>query len=382
MPFCCVRALAENPASVFLLAGMYRVVKSQIKTVKYSDDLFTGFIMAVGFSFSYNSLFFIIGVILFFLIRSGRKRALYFTAGALISVFTFEGIVDSIFLNGPFCNISDYMEYSFSSLAEKSGASKYYIYPSILLLIFPIPIGLIMFWGYLYSWKKVMSIFLPFTLYLVFHLIMSYKHERFMITVAPFYIILCICGLYYFFKDKESLMGRKKIIKLFKIYFWAINIPMLVFVTTAYFRKAQVETMLELSKSKSEINSILIENSGASITKSLPSFYFGRPVVQYFLNGRGNPDESTFASFDSENQYIRTLYSEQYFLSADESDQPRFVVFYGDYNFKARLNNIKKIFPKITFVKTLEPSLCDRVVAYFNSENSNPSLHIYQTSSY
>lgn len=379
MPFVSVRNFAENVSAILLLAGFYRLAKYDPKKFKFADDLFTGFLMAIGFSISYNSGAFIFGVFLSMIIRGNHRRALNYLLGALVSVMAFEGLGALLLFREPFYMITEYAQSIASGRLYTSGSSNYYMYASILILMYLFPWGIAAFYGFLRSWKKYFMIFFPVCFYIVVHYLIPYKQERFMLNILPFYLILVVAGLYNFRRNSPVYLKHKTFSRWVVISFVVINVPLLLIASTAYMRRTQVESMLFLSKYRQSVHSIFVDDSGQTSSKSFPPFYFGGRLVQYTYNKQPDPDPSIVKSFVNEGNDVRSLFSRDYFVGMGDTLLPSFVFFYGDYDLQQRTEAVQKIFPDLTYVTKFTPSLCDRVIQYFNKSNLNPPVYIYST---
>ena len=378
-PYCSVRALAENISTIFLLAGIYRMAKGLRKQINYSDDLFTGFLFGIGFSFSYNTGVFIIGEIICISMRYGIKRAMFLTTGTIISVVLFEGVINTIIFKQPFLELSEYVPYVFKQEFPLSSFNAYYMYPSILILIFLLPWGLGLFYGFIKSWKKYFLLFFPVTFYIIIHYLLPLKEERFMLNILPIYIMLSVFGWHNYRRQSKYWRTRNQLYYIVKRSFWVVNFIALCLATISYMRKPQVETMIYLSKYKSEIKSILIEDRENDASKLLPPFYFGNPLIQYTLNKQENPDVSIYNCYVKNDNNRRALFTEKYFLSQPADSLPQFVIFYDDYDMPNRLSDMQKIFPNLYYEKTIDPSITDKIISYFNHSNVNVPLKIYRT---
>ncbi len=379
MPFVSVRNFAENVSAILLLAGFYRLAKYDPKKFKFADDLFTGFLMAIGFSISYNSGAFIFGVFLSMIIRGNHRRALNYLLGALVSVMAFEGLGALLLFREPFYMITEYAQSIASGRLYTSGSSNYYMYASILILMYLFPWGIAAFYGFLRSWKKYFMIFFPVCFYIVVHYLIPYKQERFMLNILPFCLILVVAGLYNFRRNSPVYLKHKTFSRWVVISFVVINVPLLLIASTAYMRRTQVESMLFLSKYRQSVHSIFVDDSGQTSSKSFPPFYFGGRLVQYTYNKQSDPDPSIVKSFVNEGNDVRSLFSRDFFVGMGDTLLPSFVFFYGDYDLQQRTEAVQKIFPDLTYVTKFTPSLCDRVIQYFNKSNLNPPVYIYST---
>lgn len=378
-PFISVRNFAENVSAILLLAGFYRLAKYDPKKFKFADDLFTGFLMAIGFSISYHSGVFILGVFLSMIIRGNHKRAFYFLLGALVSVMAFEGLAGSVIFHEPFYMITEYVQSIVSGRLSTGGFSNVYMYVSILIMMFLFPWGLAAFYGFIRSWKKYFMIFFPVCFYIVVHYLIPYKQERFMLNILPFYIILVVAGLYNFRRNTAFYAKHPVFSRWVVLSFAIINVPLLIVASTAYTRRPQVEAMLYLSKYRQSVNSIFVDDSGNESSKSFPPFYFGGSLVQYTFNKQPDPDPSIVDSYKNDGKDVRSLFSRDYFRGKNDTLLPRFVLFYGDYDIQQRTEAVQRIFPDLTYATKIDPSLCDRAIQYFNKSNLNPPVYIYST---
>ena len=377
-PYCCVRTMCENVSAIFILASIYRMAKGIGKQQNYSDDLFTGFLMGVGFSISYNSGIFIIGEIICLAIRYGIKRSIFFTTGAAISVVLFEGVIGTLLLKQPFLQLSEYILHLTGLKYQIGGRNSIYMYISILILIFLLPWGMALFYGFIKSWKKYFLLFFPVTFYIIVHYLLPTKEERFMLNILPIYIMLCVFGWHNYRRQSKFWRIHSHIYHIAKRSFWIVNGIVLCVAFVSYIRKPQVETMIYLSNYKSDIKSILIEDRGDQSSKPLPPFYFGKPLIQYTLNQQDEPDVSIYNCYLKKSGK-RAIFTEKYFLSQPADSLPQFVIFYGDYDMPNRLSDMRKAFPELVYEKTIAPSITDKLITYLNHSNVNVPLHIYRT---
>ena len=312
------------------------------------------------------------------IIRGNHKRALYYLLGALVSVLAFEGLLGALLFHEPFYMITEYVQSIASGRLSTTGSSNYYMYISILVLMFLFPWGAVAFYGFMRSWKKYFMIFFPVCFYIIVHCLIPYKQERFMLNILPFYLILVVAGLYNFRRNSLFFTRHKILSRWVVLSFVIINVPLLLIASTAYIRRPQVESMLFLSKYRQSTKSIFVDDSGNTSSKSFPPFYFGGRLVQYTYNLQPEPDPSIVNCYENIGD-VHRLFSRDYFLGKSDTLLPRFVLFYGDYDIQQRTQQVQKIFPDLTYVTKITPSLCDRVIEYFNKSNQNPPVHIYST---
>lgn len=382
MPYMSVNTLPENIAAVLLLAAVYRLAKTRRRTYKFSDDIFTGFLIGVSVSFCYNMILVIIGAVISYAIKSEIKRGMLLLFGASISILALEGLVDTLLFNTPFYILGEYIHSIISGGNITTGAKSLYMYISILLMLIPLPWGLAAIFGYVKSWRHCFILFFPITFYIAVSYLLPNKEEKFILPILPIFLILCTSGWFIYQSGSRFWITRPRLRKWSMLLFFALDIPMLLLTCTAYTRRPQVETMQYLSRYKSDITSIFIDNRDYYGCKSLPQFYLGKYVDIYILSKQDTePDMSIFYSSvsNSENSKEHYIFTEKYFHSPILGEPPQYVIFYGDYQMPERLASIRAIFPQLTYETSFTPSLADRIIQLFNPSNINMTLHVYRT---
>ncbi|MBQ3689138.1 MAG: glycosyltransferase family 39 protein [Bacteroidales bacterium] len=380
MPFVSVKSLPENLSSIFLLAAVYRFAKTNKRTYKYGDDLFVGLLAGGAVPFCYNSIIFVFGFALAIALISNKRRLLLLLAGATISVFLTEGIISMIVLKAPFYILGEYASAVFTGGLVTHGVRNFYMYISLLIFMIPMPWGLLAIYGYVKSWKRTYILFFPVTFYIVISYILPYKGEQFILPIVPLFFIVCLAGWYRYTGNSRFWAARPNFHFWLSVVFFVINTPALFYSCFAYTRKAQVETMLYLSRYKNDITSIMVEDSGYSSSKSLPLFYLGKQVPIYVLNKQDyEPDPSVYYSMIKDDENTYSLYTEKYFYHPQNGNIPQYVIFYGDYDIPERLSKMRQFFPQITYEKKISPSFADRIIQFINPGNRNVPLYIYKT---
>jgi len=384
LPYLSVKNMPECVASVIMLAAVYRLAKTRKQTYKFADDIFTGFLLGVAVSFCYNLMIILIGCAICYMIKSGLKRAMMILFGAGIALFALEGLVDTIAFGTPFYVVGEYI----ADIVEGYRNSEWefrsvYMYISILAMVIPLPWGFLGLFGYVKSWRHCFMLFFPVTFYIIVSYLLPNKEEKFMVSILPLFFILCVTGWFRFQSESRFFISRPRLRKLSVALFFAVNTPMLIMASVSYTRRPQVEAMIYLSRYKSDIVSIFVEDRGRSCGKSLPPFYLGKYADIYRLRCTGEGvDPSLYFSSEigdiSLNEH--NIYSEKYFLNQAFADRrPQFVVFYGDYDMPYRLATMREIFPQLSYETTCSPSFADRIIEFFNPSNNNVNLHVYRT---
>ncbi|MCR5455415.1 MAG: hypothetical protein K6F33_10550, partial [Bacteroidales bacterium] len=368
MPYISVKSLPENLASIFILAGVYRLSKIKKRYYKYGDDLFIGFLMGCAISFCYNTIIFVMGFAIAVGVISGKRRSTLLLLGSAISFFLLEGIIEMITLKNPFYVVNEYITAIADGTSRTRGSKTIYMYISLLAMMIPLPWGLMALWGYIKAWKRTFILFFPVTFYIIGSYLLPYKSEQFVLPIVPLFFIICFSGWYRYASSSRFWVGHPRLSYWLVVTFFMVNTPALILASISYTRQPQIETMLYLSRYKNDVESILVEDIGYSSSKSLPPFYMGKNIVIYNLNKQDQePDPSIYYSSIKLGEYEHQLYTEQYFKHPQNSQEtPKFVIFCGDYNMPERLANMRKIFPQITFEKKINPSFADKVIQFIN----------------
>ncbi len=355
-PWLCVRNLVEVVSIPFLMWAVWLLIKNE--NIKTSTLIWVGFLFGLAFSARFQTLMFISGIGLVFLIRWQWRHIISVIFGFCLSVFIFEGIVDLVLWGKPFAEIIEYLKYNMAHSRDYI-ISAWYTYLLFLLGVLIPPISIAIFYGFFKNWKKHLIIFLPTLMFLVFHSSFPNKQERFIITIVPFFIILGVVGWNIFTEQKQEWYNkRKNLIRYCIIFFWVINFILMSGISFHYSKRARVESMTYLSKYKN-IKYILVENTNETETKMPPLFYLGQWVGVYELDKRCPAD--TFK-----------LNLQRY------KCPPGFVLFEGDKNLNARIDSLKKLLPNIEAEAIIKPGFIDALVYKLNPINVNQTIYIYR----
>ncbi len=357
MPFLSVRNLVEVVCIPLLMAGTWLSVKPARRPPL--SFFMAGILLGLAFSVRYQSILFTAGLLLALLIKGQWKAAFFAGTGVVISAAIVQGGIDYFIWGIPFAEFREYVLYNFTH-ASSYIVNAWYIYLLLLLGILIPPVSVFLMAGFFTSWKKYLVLFLPAFLFLVFHSIFPNKQERFIMPVLPFIVI---CGLISWneLKTKYLQQGRwRQAIRGSWVFFWIINLMLLIPVTTMYSKTARVESMLYLS-SYPAIGKVLLEDSGNAFAPMIPEFYLGQWVEVSEISQKSPMEE-----------FERNI--------ADGSDiiQARFVLFFGDKDLEKRVQRLQKHLPALSFEKEIRPGLVDRVLYWLNPVNANQTIYIYR----
>lgn len=297
-----------------------------------------------------------LGLSLFILKR--WKEAIVYGVGYLFCVALIQGGMDMILYGKPFMALYDYIEYNVVH-SHDYFISPWYNYIILILGLLIPPISILIFYGFLRTWKKHLLIFLPTFIFFVFHSYVPNKQERFILPIFLFIIILGVIGMNEFFAKSAYWQRHKKFIRGSWVFFWVLNTLLLFVISTTYSKKAKVEAMMYLSR-YDNIHTIMYHSYRAYSNVMCPRSYLGEWVKE-------RPITSDLP--------IETI--PDYVLS-DMDFQPRFILFFEDVDLDKRIAEVKEMFPNIVFEKRFEPGFIDRLIHWLNPINANETITLYR----
>ncbi len=379
MPFFSVRNLVEIVCIPFLMLGLWMILNADTRRHLLRWIFFAGFVSGMAFSVRYQTSVFLAGIGLALLLKKQIWQAVAFGFGVMLSVIVFQGIIDFIIWGYPFAEFLAYSAYNVRHQYDFITGGWYNYLGVICGMLIP-PFSLLLFWGFLRTWKKHLLVFLPTIIFLVLHSLYPNKQERFIFPIIPFIILLGVIGWNEFYEKSKFWHKQKLIYSIILILFWVINTAGLVLFTASYAKKARVETMSYLSSYKN-INFILIDDSNRSSATMLPRYYlnqwpsfyvYPKPVQEnYNCTEISKPGEQFFKVDNLEClNRIRT------------DSLPDFVIFIDEVNLKDRLAKISEYIPNLEFIKRIDPGFRDKVMHSINKVNYNVPIYIYKTPYY
>jgi hypothetical protein len=362
MPFMSVRNLVELVCIPFLIWGIWLLVK-RVPSNNLKNVFLAGFLMAIGFSFRFQTITFAAGVGLVLLYQKKWKETIAFGVGYALSVIIVQGGIDYYVWRKPFAEFLEYTRYNMANANEYITNSWYTYILLILGLLIP-PVSIFLSFGFFRMWKKHLIIFLPTLLFFAFHSFFPNKQERFILPAVPFIIILGTIGWEEFKNNSKFWQTRPGLLNACWIFFWSVNIIMLIPVSTMYSKKARVESMTYLAK-YTGIGTILLEDANNDVVKWPPEFY---------LNQWVNVD------------VINISHSwEAYQARIEENpieNQPRFVLFFEEENLQQRVYRLKTLIPDLVPETTIEPGFMDKLLYWLNPMNANQTIYIYRNTDF
>ncbi len=358
MPFLSVRNLVEFVSATPLIYASWLIVKNE-GAKKIGPYIWAGVLLGIAFSIRFQTILFAGGFGLALLFTKKIKEAFITGFFFLLLAAGVQGIIDFFVWGRPFVEFQEYVMYNIEN-ATTYFVVEWYMYFILIFGILIPPISVLLFFGFLRSWKKHMLLFLPSFVFLAFHSYFPNKQERFILPIIPMIITLGYIGWDSFYQDSKFWQTRQKWIKYSWVFFWSLNILALLLVSPAYSKRNRVESMCYLAK-KGDVNALIVEDSNSGSFLMPPLFYLQKWVMVY---GRTNeiPAIEMRKTYDG--------------LSADK--KPNYIVFMQAENLEQRIAEMKAQFPTIEYETTIEPSYIDKLVHWLNPINRNQTSYIYK----
>ncbi len=358
MPMLSVRNLVEFTCIPPLLMATWMAIKNENR-FKPAPFILSGILLSVAFSIRFQTLLFVGGFMLVFLLQKKWKEFLFIGFGFLAGLAVIQFLTDILIWRKPFVELIEYIRYNIEN-AETYNTQKWYNYLLLIGGILIPPVSIFLLFGFTRSWKKHLLLFLPSFIFFVFHSSFPNKQERFILPVIPFIIILGSIGWIAFLSQSEFWKRNLKLYRACWIFFIVLNTIPLLFITVAYSHRSRVESMVYLS-TKKDLNNILIEESCHDYFTMPPRFYSKQWKSEYFV--------TSIVTADSLAKIIPRLSPEQV---------PNYVVFNLPDNIGQRVVNLKKVYPNMQFETIIEPGFIDVVMTKLNKHNANFTSYIFK----
>ncbi len=375
MPFLSVRNLVEVVATPLLLWGLWILIRKDHSSTL--DWLWAGVIVGLAFSVRFQTIIFAGGIGLVILFLKKWKPAFIFFAGILLSISAIQGVVDMIIWQRPFAELTEYIRYNLSHSGDY-GTRNVLMYLEMIPMMLVPPLGLFLFAGAFIHWKSRLLLFIPTMLFLLFHTIFPNKQERFIFTVIPMFVMLGVIGWSEYSSRSVFWNRHQAWMKLTVILFIILNTLLLVPVTTAYSKKARVESALYLGRYKN-LNSILIQEDRKSSAQMIPISYANHWFTAYLLGNRPDADSFRPDEISPLGRIHKEIYSLDFFRNKPETDLPQFVLFCGENNLNERISKVKILFPDLEYETRFDPGFVDNILFRINPVNYHVPLLLYRT---
>lgn len=356
MPFISVRNLAELVCLPPLMLGLFLIIEKQT----FKNYLFAGLLFGIAFSIRFQIVFMLAGLgIAILILKTPFKYILSIVLGFIITIVFTCGLVDYLIWKIPFAEFMGYVQYNLDN-ANSYGTDNWHMYFDLLLGLLIPPLSFVLFAGYFYSYKKTIILFWPVLIYFAFHTYFPNKQERFILTIIPIYLIGGTIGAFMLYEKYKPKFSTK----LIKVCFWfviVLNTILLAFLSPSYGKRHRVESVYYLSKLP-DCNAFYIEDSNKEDDFLMPPlFYFGKWFSVYGINKVNNPE--------------KTL---SYYNGQKGKDKPNYIIFMQAEHIDERVAEVKKYFPKLSYITTIEPSNLDQLLYWLNPLNDNHTAYIYK----
>jgi hypothetical protein len=358
IPNLSVRNLVEMACIPPLMYSTWLLVKHQ-STQNWKPILLAGAMLGIAFSIRFQVTTFIIGVGLALLIQRNWKFLVATIAGFIVSVSIIQLCSDIPIWGRPFAEVQEYVRYNMA-FANDYIVKRWYNYILLISGILVPPISLFLIFGFMRSWRKHLLVFLPAFVFFVAHSYLASKQERFILPTIPFIIVLGCVGWYDFIAHSNYWLTRPKFLNNCWKFFWILNIPLVLVVSVSYSKRSRVESLTYVAHRK-DMTHLLIEES-IHDGYSMPPLFYLQSWGRVFGLTQGHPANALAAEL----------------LQCDPKDYPNYVVFNQPEHIEERVKNLKRIFPDLTYLTTIQPSTLDEILHRLNKRNENFTNFIYK----
>jgi hypothetical protein len=359
MPWMSVRNLVEMACIPFMILAIWFIISRDENPGLHAAYFLAGLFLGFAFNLRPQTIFFSGGLGLAILIKGKWKETISLILGVIVPIILIQGTIDYFIWGKPFVEIITYFKINFRD-SENYITLPWYNYFLVVLGILIPPVSCFLVFGFLRTWKRFLLIFIPVALFFALHSYFPNKQERFIIPIIPFIIITGIIG-WNEFADKSSFWQKRRLLlKGCWVFFWIVNLILVMVVSVVYSKRARVETMTYLSKYQG-IHYLLVADTEDS-PELFPRFYLGQWPSMYdeFI---GNENTASMM---------------QRISKRSAKVQPQFILFTGDKNHPDKVTQARKSFPFIVYETTIEPGMVDKVVHWLNPINKNRRVYIYR----
>lgn len=377
MPFISVRNLVEVISTPFYILCFWLILNVDNTKKGFWILFLAGLIGGIGISIRFQSAIIIAGIGLAMLINKKVLSTLVFGLGALVSFIVIQGGIDLYVWGKPFTEFFEYIRYNIVS-RDAYGTDNAWMYLELILGVLIPPVSVFLLIGFFKTWREQLVLFLPVFLFIVFHTVFSNRQERFILPVLPFLPILGIVGWQKIIENSQFWAKHKGFLKGSYIFFWIVNIILLIPITISSSKKSRVDAMHFFADKNQKINSILVDDLGRKKGIMLPVFYTGKAVNTVTL-ANDNPEDTTDYSKPDPKRYILSANSMKIFQVENGIGWPQYIIFVGDINLNQRILYMKGYFVDLKHEYDVPPSHLDKLMKWLNPANKNESFYIYST---
>lgn len=365
LPYINVRFSSESWSGLFLLLSLIQIQKNiDLKFVKH--NIILGVLLGLTFLFRYQSVLFIVGILLWFVLikRIEIKNMLFVMAGLLIVLAS--GVMIDFWLYSKFTfSVYNYFFVNvIEGVASSFGTSPYYQYV-IAILTAPGPFGIVLLFSYLLLWwydpKNILLwVITPF---LIGHSIIPHKELRFLFPLVNLCPLLVFQSL-----EKIKTLG-----------FWTKLKPIYI--------KSACSILTILFLFLNIIGLFAVASTGAGLDRTPLTEYIYRNYdsnkTNIILNGDVHPyfdlDAPRNSYYNSFNLHIDNVYSiwQNDFLKHKKKGYKNILVIYNkDVTGPQSLVLMKDM--GLTLVYQNISDLLAKVYEYYDPKLNNSRISIYE----
>ena len=354
-PFLSVRNLIEMVCIPPLMAGFYY---SLISKERIRNAFIAGLCFGLAFVFRYQTLSISGTLGLIFLFRKEFKQMFLLAGGFLVTAVVIQGSADIFAWGYPFASFLEYVGYN-ATHGNDYTTGPWYNYLLLVMGAMIPPMSFLLLYGLFKNWRKSLLILLPVIVFFVLHSSFPNKQERFIFPVVPIILVLGVVGWEEFVKASAFWLRHSIMLRSFWVWFWIINIVLLIPFSLFYSKKSRVESMYALYGK--QIKGVVLVSDKLGITQP-PQFYAGVFSIPFY-------------EIENERQIPQV---QAQLKSADAL--PNYAIFYGNEDIDRRVQQIDSILGlKLVLDKRIDASFLDDVFYRLNPKhNKNETIYVYK----
>lgn len=355
-PILSVRTMVEMVCVPFMLMSIYYLLKDDIK---YKHYLIAGIFMGLAIAFRIQIYLIWGGIGLVLLFQRKIIEAVIFGISTIGALFISQ--ITDLFLWGyPFAEISQYILYNTTHYEDYITMSWFQYIIVLTGLLIP-PVSLFILFGYFRSFKRLIILFLPSFIFIVFHSVYPNKQERFILPVIPIVVIAGVIGWQNFYNNSVFWSKQKILYRNILRFFWTLNLMALFFVSPAASKKSRVDSMYFLNELH-DISGVILERSTNYGCYLMPRYYNRMWRTQHLCYSK---DETS-------------KYAEQDLEQLLKDRKINYCLFIEERDIEERLSKMEVYFPEMQFIEKFEPSYIDKLLHFLNPRNENETVYLYK----
>jgi hypothetical protein len=358
-PWISVRNLVESASIPLLMLGFWKIISPGRTHQPFLVYFLSGLLFGLAMDIRYQLALFPAGIALLMIFQRKWKETAGMAIGVFCSFMVVQTMIDLFIWGYPFAEFVGYVKVNVIDRNSYFNLPWYNYFLTVGGILLP-PVSLFFFYGFFRSWKRYLLMFFPAALFFAFHSYFPNKQERFILPFIPFFIMLGSMGYFQYLKPSRFWGQRKKLLRYSWVFFWSINLILLVGLTFMYSKRARVESMYYLSKYP-YLKDIILEDENGNVPM-LPVFYTGKWPE---FPGRHRQDTTIYQRFDS-------------IAAGPKFHHPQFFIFSGGKNLKQRVVMARKSFPFLVYETTIEPGFIDKLMHRLNPVNKADKIYIYR----